>query len=81
MKNYEMTFWNAAYLPARTPPAIAERMRELLVNAAGKPDTVKFFPRNAFEPFFLKTDEFARFQNQELEKWGEVLRTAGIKPE
>ena len=81
VKNYEMTFWNAAYLPARTPPAIAERMRELLLNAAGKPDAVKFFPRNAFEPFFLKSDEFARFQNQELEKWGEVFRKAGIKPE
>lgn len=81
VKNYEMTFWYAAYLPAKTPPVIAERMRELLVNAAGKPDALKFFPQNALEPFFLKSDEFARFQNQESEKWGQVLGKAGIKPE
>src|SRR5207247_10755105 len=34
VKGYELTYWFAAYVPAKTPPAVVARLHDLLVKAA-----------------------------------------------
>jgi len=81
VKGYDMTFWYGAYVPARTPPAVVNRLRDLLVSAAAKPDMAKFFSQNALAPLPYSGAEFATFQANELDKWGQVIRKAQIPPE
>jgi tripartite-type tricarboxylate transporter receptor subunit TctC len=81
VKGYELTFWFAAYLPAKTPPATVERLRELLVNATKSAPAQTFFNNTGIEPFTMASAELAKFQAAESVKWAKVIKAAGIQPE
>ncbi len=81
LANYELTYWYGAWMPKGTPPAVAQRMRELITRAVAKPQVLKFFAANAFEPMQMNREEFARFQESEVDKWGTVMKKAGIVAE
>jgi len=81
LKGYELTFWFAAYLPAKAPPAVTERLHELLVNAVKSAPAEKFFGATGIEPYTMAPAELARFQAAESAKWAKVIRAAGIEPE
>nr|WP_094845098.1 tripartite tricarboxylate transporter substrate binding protein [Bordetella genomosp. 9] len=81
IKGYDMGYWFAAYLPAGTPAAIVERLRALLINATRSEHARSFFANSATEPWTSTPEELVRFQASELEKWGKVVKAAGIQPE
>ncbi|HSD44340.1 MAG TPA: tripartite tricarboxylate transporter substrate binding protein [Burkholderiales bacterium] len=81
VKGYEMSFWFAAYVPAKTPPAMIARLRELLVNATKAAPAQTFFSTTGLEPFVTTPEELAKFQVAESQKWGKVIKAAGIQPE
>jgi tripartite-type tricarboxylate transporter receptor subunit TctC len=81
VKGYELTFWFAAYVPAKTPPAIVARLREFLVNSTKRPPAQTFFKSTGIEPYTMTSAELARFQASESAKWAKVIKAAGIKPE
>ncbi|MGH8623122.1 MAG: Bug family tripartite tricarboxylate transporter substrate binding protein, partial [Burkholderiales bacterium] len=51
VKGYELTFWFAAYAPAKTPPAVAARLRELFIGATKSAPAEKFFKTTGIEPW------------------------------
>ena len=81
VKGYELTFWFAAYLPAKAPPAVVERLRELFVNATRSPSAQSFFKTTGIEPWTTTSAELAKFQASESTKWAKVIKAAGIEPE
>lgn len=81
VRGYELTFWFAAYLPAKAAPAVAARLRELLVNATKSAPAQAFFKTTGIEPWTTTSAELARFQASESAKWARVIRAAGIQPE
>jgi tripartite-type tricarboxylate transporter receptor subunit TctC len=81
VKGYEMSFWFAAYVPARTPPAVIARLRELLVAATKAAPAQTFFATTGLEALVTTPEELAKFQAAESEKWGKVIKAAGIQPE
>ena len=81
VKGYELTFWFAAYTPARTPPAVIARLRELFINATKSPSAQSFFKTTGIEPWTTTSAELAKFQASESEKWAKVIKAAGIQPE
>jgi tripartite-type tricarboxylate transporter receptor subunit TctC len=81
VKGYEMSFWFAAYVPAKTPPAIVQRLNTLLVNAVKGPATKSLFESTGLEPFTTTPDELAKFQQAESRKWASIIKAAGIEPE
>jgi len=81
VKDYELTFWNAAYLPAGVPPALLKRVNEVFVNALKHPKVKAFLTNNLTESFAHEPAELARFQVQEHDKWQRVLRAAGVEPQ
>ena len=81
VKGYEMSFWFAAYLPAKTPAAVAARLHELLVHATkGKPAQA-FFNATGLEAVTSTPEELVKFQAAESQKWGRIIKAAGIEPE
>jgi tripartite-type tricarboxylate transporter receptor subunit TctC len=78
---YELTFWFAAYLPAKTPPMVVARLRELFINAARGPAAQSFFKTTGIEAWTTTSAELAQFQTTESTKWAKVIKAAGIQPE
>ena len=81
VKGYELTFWFAAYLPAKAPPAVAARLRELFVGATKSAPADKFFKTTGIEPWTTTSAELEKFQASESAKWARVIKAAGIEPE
>ncbi|SFO47327.1 Tripartite-type tricarboxylate transporter, receptor component TctC [Variovorax sp. PDC80] len=82
VKGYEMGYWFAAYAPAKTSPAVVKRLNELLVKAA-KSDSAKtaFYEPSGTEVFTTTPEELAKFQAGESQKWGRIVKAAGIEAE
>lgn len=82
VKGYEMGYWFAAYVPARTPPAVVKRLNELLVKAA-RSDSARaaFYAPTGTEVFTTTPEGMAKFQAEESQKWGRIVKAAGIEAE
>jgi len=81
VKGYEMTYWFGAYVPIKTPDATVRRLNELLVRAVGSEPVKAHFAKNALVAFPTTPEQLAKFQTAEGEKWGRIIKTAGIQPE
>jgi len=81
VKGYDMGYWFAAYVPAGTPAAVVARLNELLVNAVKSASAKAFFDASGSEAWSTTPDELARFQAGETQKWGRVIKAAGIEAE
>jgi tripartite-type tricarboxylate transporter receptor subunit TctC len=78
---FDAVGWYAIVVPARTPAAIVEKLHDDIVDAVRHPSVA---PR--FEEIFveIKTGtpaELAAFIQSEIEKWGPIIKAAGVKPE
>jgi tripartite-type tricarboxylate transporter receptor subunit TctC len=78
---YELTFWFAAYLPAKAPPAVAARLRELFLHAGKSAPAQSFFKTTGIESWNTTSAELVKFQAAESAKWARVIKKAGIEPE
>jgi tripartite-type tricarboxylate transporter receptor subunit TctC len=81
VKGYELTYWFAAYLPAKTPRPIVDRVHALLVKATKSPTAHTFYSTTGTDLFVTTPAELARFQAAESQKWGRVIKAANIEPE
>lgn len=81
VKGYDMGYWFAAYVPAGTPATIVQRLNEVLTNGVKTPAAKAFFESSGSEPFTTTPEGLAKFQLAEAQKWGKVIKAAGIEPE
>ncbi|HEY3180981.1 MAG TPA: tripartite tricarboxylate transporter substrate binding protein [Casimicrobiaceae bacterium] len=81
VKGYEMSYWFAAYLPAKTPAPVIAKLHELLVKAMEGASMKSFYASTGTDPFHGSPDELAKFQAAETAKWGKIIKAAGIMPE
>jgi len=81
IKGYDIGYWFAAYLPAKAPPDIAQRLRDLLVSATHSPQAQSFFSQSAMQAWTSTSQQLSTFQSEQYETWGQVVKAAGIKPE
>jgi tripartite-type tricarboxylate transporter receptor subunit TctC len=78
---YEASGWTGLGAPANTPPEIVATLNQH-VNAALADTAFKAqLAKLGLVPFASTPTEFAKFIAAETEKWGKVIRTAGIKAE
>jgi len=81
VKGYDMGYWFAAYVPAGTPAPVVAKLNELLVAAVKSAPAKAFFENGGSEAWTTTPDELAKFQAAETQKWGKVIKAAGIEPE
>jgi tripartite-type tricarboxylate transporter receptor subunit TctC len=81
VKGYDMGYWFAAYVPAGTPAPVVAKLNELLVAAVKSAPAKTFFENGGSEAWTTTPDELAKFQAAETQKWGKVIKAAGIDPE
>ena len=81
VKGYEMGYWFGAYVPAGTPAEVVKRLNGVLVHAVGSPEARSFYESTGTEPVSGTPDELARFQAAEAQKWGKIIKAAGLEAE
>ena len=78
---YEAVGWTSIGTPAKTPDDIVTTLNRH-VNAALADATFKaHLAEVGLEPFASTPSEFASFIAEQTEKWGKIIRAAGIKAE
>nr|MBF0684484.1 tripartite tricarboxylate transporter substrate binding protein [Pseudomonas sp.] len=81
LPGYAVYHWSAMYLPAGVPQPIVDKLHEMYV-AANQTDIMKKRREaSASEEFVMSPAELAAFQQEEAQKWGKIIRAAGIQPE
>jgi tripartite-type tricarboxylate transporter receptor subunit TctC len=81
VKGYDIGYWFAAYVPVGTPAPVVERLHDLLVNAVRSQSAKSFYEISSTEAWTTTPEELAKFQAQDADKWGRVIKAAGIEPE
>lgn len=78
---YEIGYWGYLWFwgPPNMPPASVEAVYQHLARAIRHPDVVKVFADGGSEASGMPPAEMARVARELYEKWGEVIREAGIK--
>nr|WP_242697280.1 tripartite tricarboxylate transporter substrate binding protein [Bordetella petrii] len=78
---YEMGYWFGAYVPAGTPEAVVNKLNDLLVKATQGKAAQHFYKSTGTTPATSTPKELAAFQRSESQKWGDIIKKAGIKAE
>ncbi len=68
-------------LPARTPPAIVEKLHAAMVKIGALPEVRERLEAIGFTPVLNTPAEFGARIKDEMEKWGKVVRDAKLKIE
>lgn len=78
---FEATNWYAFVAPQRTPTEIVRRLNAAIVAALSDPGVVAQLRKLGLDPMPSTPEEAARFIRNESEKWGSLVRKAGLKGE
>ena len=81
LPGFDMTTWYAVYVTAGTPPEIVARLQAELARAVALPDVQAKLRGLGGEPGGMSVAEFAAFNAKEYERFGKLIKDAGIKPE
>lgn len=77
---YEAGGWNAMLAPSNTPRDIVLKINQAIHVALNSPRAQELLTRSGAEQVTDTPEEFGRFLKSEVEKWGKVVRAAGIQP-
>ena len=79
LPGFEVVLWQGLLAPAGTPRPIIERLHEGVAASMAKPDLRERFAQLNVEPVGGTPAQFAAYLQSELDKWGKVIRSAGIR--
>lgn len=78
---YEVTTAYGMAAPAKTPRAILDRLHTDVLRALNAPDTRERLQGLGADPVGNTPEQYAAFMQNEIAKWGKVIKAAGIKGE
>ena len=78
---YEASQWYGIGVPRNTPVEIVDKLNKEINAAIADPAMKARFAAIGGEPIPGSAAEFGKLISEETEKWGRVVRAAGIKPE
>jgi tripartite-type tricarboxylate transporter receptor subunit TctC len=79
LSNFEVTTWYGVLAPAGTPRPVISRLNSELVRIMHTLEMQERLAAMATEPRTSTPEEFAAYLQQEVAKWGDVVRKAGLK--
>jgi tripartite-type tricarboxylate transporter receptor subunit TctC len=81
LKNVSVTVWYGLFAPAKTDPAIVEKLHKTLAEVVKEPGIVEKLKASNLIPVGNSPKEFADFLKAENEKFSALVKAAGIKAE
>jgi tripartite-type tricarboxylate transporter receptor subunit TctC len=81
IKGLVLDQWLGVFAPARTPPAIIERLNSEIGKAVADPGVRKNFLDSAQEPIGGTADQFAQLVREDYARYGRLVKDLNIKAE
>jgi tripartite-type tricarboxylate transporter receptor subunit TctC len=81
LKGFEATSWFGLFAPAKTPAGIVGKLNAVVNAAIASPELKELYARDGYDASPMTPAELDRFLRAQLDKWGRVVREAGIKLE
>jgi tripartite-type tricarboxylate transporter receptor subunit TctC len=82
VKGFDLTSWNGIFGPANLPRPIVDKLNTELQAVFADKDFQQKIAATGFELDPTKTpEEFAKYVDFQLKHWGEMLKSAGVKPQ
>jgi len=78
---YEAVIWLGLMAPKATPAPIVARLNAEITKIVASPEVAKAWAAQGATPMTMGTDEFARYLNQDIEKWARIVKISGAKPD
>ena len=78
---FEVDNWQGIVAPAKTPPAIIERLNRELASILKSPATAEVLAAQGLDPAPGTPAEFEKLIRSEIAKWTKLVKAAGIKIE
>lgn len=71
--------WAGLFVPAGTPPAAIQRLAAESRAVMADPEVIAKFSAIGYDPGTLVLDEFANLVKTDHDRWGVIIRKAGVK--
>jgi len=81
LKGYNVAQWMGILAPAKTPPAVIQRLHQDVSRVVKDPEYVKFVISQGGEPALSTPDEFSAILKDELNRWGKLVKAIGVTAE
>jgi len=78
---YDLTAWFAAFVPAKTPKPVVDKLNGALREALADKDVAAKLLAAGIEPTASSPDELKAFVMSETRKWAKIVADAKIEPE
>lgn len=78
---FDAVTWFAMFAPARTPPDVVRVLNRDMVAIIGSQPVRAWLVSQGAEPVPGSPEELTAFLRADIDKWGKVIRAAGIKAE
>ena len=81
LAGYETVAWYGVFAPGGTPAEIVRKLADDITWAVRSPDTVEKLTAAGAIAGGGTPEEFRKFLSSETERWGQIIRDLGMKPE
>ena len=81
LKGYDLTAWFAAFVPAKTPKAVVDKLNAAFREALADKEIASKLLTVGIEPVASSPDELKAFVIAEIKKWAKIVADAKIEPE
>jgi tripartite-type tricarboxylate transporter receptor subunit TctC len=79
LPGFESVVAQGIVVPARTPPALVQRINQEIARVLNKPEVKERHFSIGVETVASSPEEFAVIMRRDIERWGKVIREAGIR--
>jgi tripartite-type tricarboxylate transporter receptor subunit TctC len=76
---YETTIWLGIVAPAKTPPAIVEKLNAEITKVVNWPDVRANWAKQGAVPMTMSVKEFDAYLRKDIDKWADVVKKTGAK--
>jgi tripartite-type tricarboxylate transporter receptor subunit TctC len=81
VKGYELASWFGLFAPAGTPRAVIERLNTAINAATQRPELRERLASQGAEALSGTPEDLAAYLRRELDKYGKIVREAGVRAE
>ena len=81
LPTFEATTWHGLLAPAGTPRDVIAKLNAETIKALNSPELIEKFKANGIDPVSSTPEQFGALIKSEMQRWGEVVKAAGVKPE
>lgn len=76
---FETAIWLGIMAPAGTPKDVVDSLNKAIVKIQRNPEVQELWAKQGATPLIMNPTQFTAYLNADIQKWANIVKTAGIK--